>query len=176
MSEKTRPKFFHVEASSLKSDSYPIEVYWSLNEGGGTGYLVNHEGIEKWKNWDRSFLREHDFSINDVRNSGTAPSEVCQQMNQQLEGETVYSDNPANTERLLEELFSVVGGQKPQFTLRSLDELLLKELKAKGLDYRESEAVLSGLKAEARRKVHGIVGGAFEMQYFVELWELVTQY
>src|SRR5262252_2286576 len=44
--------FIHLEASSTKPPAFPVELYWGSIPGDESiGYLVNHQGIERWAKW-----------------------------------------------------------------------------------------------------------------------------
>jgi len=52
--------FIHLEASSTKPPAFPVELYWGSIPGDESiGYLVNHQGIERWAKWDNEFVRVH---------------------------------------------------------------------------------------------------------------------
>jgi hypothetical protein len=70
--------YIHIESSNMIPPRFPVELYWGTIPGdGGTGYLVNPQGIEKWAEWDNEFFRVHDISNNDVQTCGSHPSIIC---------------------------------------------------------------------------------------------------
>jgi len=83
--------FIHLEPSSTTPPAFPVELYWgSIPDNEGIGYLVNHQGIERWAKWDHEFVRVHHITAADLQTIGRHPSEVCDAISHALAGKTVY--------------------------------------------------------------------------------------
>ena len=76
------PIFFDIEASSLGSRSYPIEIAWSYPDGSLEKHLILPSGIERWTDWSADAEKIHDISRAELRQYGKSPSWVGGRMNQ----------------------------------------------------------------------------------------------
>ena len=85
------PTFIDVEASSLRSASYPIEVAWNMPDGTIEVHLISPAGIPRWTDWSTKAEQLHGISIATLLTSGTQPSLICRRMNRLLAGATVYT-------------------------------------------------------------------------------------
>jgi hypothetical protein len=168
------PSFLDFEASSLTSDSYPIEVAWSLADGSVESHLISPAGIDTWEDWSLISQQVHGITREELLGHGKTPAWVCARMNEQLAGQAVYTDNPAYDRMWLGKLFSVVKGSSLRFRLGFVDELLF------GLTYpnpaRRAAAMIEirEMKEEARRRVGGQHRAHLDVQYLIELWRIAT--
>jgi len=80
----TQPLFIDFEASSLNSDSYPIEVAWSLEDGSIESHLINVHAIKSWRDWDPYAQDIHGISKQKLFEEGKHPKWVAQRMNEVL--------------------------------------------------------------------------------------------
>jgi len=51
--------FIHLETASEAEPTFPIEVYFSTDDGGSMGWLVDPSNVDQWKEWPKPFLQEH---------------------------------------------------------------------------------------------------------------------
>jgi hypothetical protein len=167
--------FIHIEPSSTTPPAFPVELYWGSIPGNeGTGYLVNHQGIERWAKWDNEFVRVHLITNAELQTIGRHPAEVCDALSHALAGKTVYAKQPQQTLYLLTELFLVAGRQICDLTLADLEELFRQTLSASGcVDTAEALAELKQQVAEEHSSY--LCGGAFEILYCTEIWKRICQ-
>jgi hypothetical protein len=157
----TSPCMIDFEASSLSSDSYPIEVAWSTPDGSIESHLIRPHW--SWTDWDDYAEREiHHISHETLRIEGESPREVAAAMNNALAGQTVYSDAPEFDGHWLARLFEAAG-LEPAFELGPVYPLFPNPISA---------ADFSRLTTEARSRVPGQHRAAWDVQFLLELWRL----
>ena len=119
------PIFIDLEASSLSSTSYPIEIARNAPDGTIEAYLISPAHIPHWTDWSVEAEQLHGITRATLLTDGKPPSWICRRMNHQLAGTVVYSDDPEYDQMWLTTLFagSVCGG--PAFTIHSADDLLV---------------------------------------------------
>ena len=88
------PTVLDIEASGLGRSSYPIEVGYVLPDGHAYCTLVQPE--EDWTHWDESAAALHRITRDLLQARGLPVREVAQRLNEQLGGQTVYTDGWAN--------------------------------------------------------------------------------
>jgi hypothetical protein len=169
------PIFIDLEASSLSSASYPIEIAWNTPDGTIEAYLISPARIPHWTDWSEKAEQLHGISRAALRTSGKPPSWICRRMNHQLAGTVVYSDDPEYDQMWLATLFavSVCGG--PAFTVHSADDLLVSLVgphiggRVQGLPQMEA------MKQAARRQVARRHRAAWDVQYLVTLYTIAKR-
>lgn len=124
MSKKPRPYIIDIEASSLGSNSYPIEVGFVL--GNGTKFCTLIKPADDWQDWDISAEQTHKISRNTLMMHGKPIKEVAQTLNEMLEGLTLYSDGWAVDKPWLTKLF-FRAGLTMAFTVSPLEMILSEE-------------------------------------------------
>ncbi len=120
-SEHSIPAIIDVEASGFGVGSYPIEVGVVLPGGGLYCSLVCPE--EEWQHWDENAERLHHLKRELLLKHGKRVGEVAAQLNDMLEGQTVYSDAWGNDMSWLSLLFHHADINQ-HFTIDSLHSLL----------------------------------------------------
>ena len=106
--------FIDIEASSLRHDSYPVEVAWSNRAGGEpVVYLINPYCVPSWTDWSPGAQAIHRISREKLRMEGADPVTVAQALAADLSGMTVYCDAPDFDRMWLDKLFSAVGRERP---------------------------------------------------------------
>lgn len=110
-----------IEASGFGHDSYPIEVGAVLPDGQGYCSLIRP--APAWTHWDPAVERVHRIDRATVIRHGRDPIEVATQLNQWLNGLTVYCEGGARDHALLGLLFDAAG-LSPSFHLENLRALL----------------------------------------------------
>lgn len=95
------PRFICVEGSSYSDQSYPVIAAWSLDNNDIKDAIITPE-----ENWDDEDARLSDLDLEEyqLNQIGHPAWEVLREMNQDLQGETVYCMNAAIVERWLERL------------------------------------------------------------------------
>lgn len=169
------PSFLDFEASSLSSNSYPIEVGWSLADGSIESHLISPAGLDKWDDWSRLSESVHGISRSELLAHGKSPDWVCRRMNQQLSGQIVYTDSPAYDGMWLAELFSVVNGSRIKFKLGFVDEILFSQINPKPAGRSAALERIRDLKTEARQLVGGQHRAGVDVQYMIELYRLASK-
>jgi hypothetical protein len=115
------PTVLDIEASGLGRHSYPIEVGYVLPDGQSYCTLVLPE--PEWTHWDESAAALHRIPRELLQRRGLPAREVALRLNQQLQGQTVYSDGWANDYSWLNALFEAAE-MSPHFKLDNLRTLL----------------------------------------------------
>jgi hypothetical protein len=171
---QSRFTFIHIEPSSPTPPAFPVELYWgTVPGGGGTGYLLNPHGIEKWTQWNNEFFRLHDITDADVLTYGSYPSVICDALSQDLSGKTVYSKDTQQTLNMLAELFSVAEHQPCEMTLLDLEGFFLEMLAARG-SVENVDALAQIKRRVAAEHREYLCGGAFEVLYYSEIWKHIS--
>jgi hypothetical protein len=115
------PAVLDIEASGFGRDSYPVEVGFVLPDGRSYCSLIRPEPT--WTHWDASAERVHRIPRATLLQHGRAATEVANQLNLQLGGQTVYCDGWAHDYSWLGALFEAAG-LSPAFRLDNLRALL----------------------------------------------------
>lgn len=121
MERPITPTVIDVEASGFGRNSYPIEVGFVLPDGHAYCALVRPEA--HWTHWDAQAETVHHIPRALILKRGLPAPEVARSLNQQLAGQTVYSDGWANDYSWLGALFDAAD-MSPSFRLENLRALL----------------------------------------------------
>lgn len=116
-----QPLVIDVEASGFGVGSYPIEVGVAMPDGKVRCMIVCPE--PEWQHWDDKAQALHGISREILLEHGSPVRVVAEQLNEWLEGETVYSDAWGNDSSWLALLFDAAGITQ-RFKLESLRALL----------------------------------------------------
>lgn len=84
------PVVVDLEASGFGSGSYPIEVGVAFADGSTFCSLIRPEA--DWTHWDSRAQRVHNIPRRTLLKHGRAASDIADELNQRLAGETIYSD------------------------------------------------------------------------------------
>lgn len=166
------PLFLDFEASSLGSASYPIEVAWSSADDLVESHLISPAWIVTWTDWSAAAERLHGLSREQLLADGKSPTWVACRMNEQLAGQTVYTDNPDYDGFWLEELFRKASGLKPAFALLHIDELLISLVCPEVSDRVHGLRSIEAMKQVARREVVGQHRAGLDVKYLLALYAL----
>jgi hypothetical protein len=169
------PLFLDFEASSLASASYPIEVAWSRADDSVESHLISPAGIMAWTDWSIVAQRLHGLSREQLLTDGRPPAWVARRMNEQLAGQTLYSDNPDYDGFWLEELFRKAAGLKPAFSLLHIDELLIGLVCPEITDRVRTQSRIKAMKQIARREVVGQHRASLDVKYLLALYALAKE-
>lgn len=115
------PTVLDIEASGLGRSSYPIEVGYVLPDGHAYCTLVQPE--DDWTHWDEGAASLHRITRDLLQARGLPAKDVARRLNEQLAGQTVYSDGWANDYTWLSALFEAAE-MTPRFKLDNLRSLL----------------------------------------------------
>ncbi len=167
------PVFLDFEASSLRDDSYPIEVAWGASAAAIETHLISPEGIPTWTDWAESAERIHGITRTELLRNGQSPALVAKQLNEMLRGRQVFTDAPDFDRMWLARLFEQYWSPC-EITLRHVDELFWEVLRRRFADQDEARRYTVSLQRVARRRAGGRQHRAGDdVAYLVELWNLV---
>lgn len=159
------PCFLDFEASGLGMKSYPIELAWSLPSEEVVCYLI--KPTRDWVKgavWEEEAERQHGIPFASLEREGRDPIWLCQQMNSQLNKQTVFCDGLPFDSFWLKRLFQA-SGNTPTFSLVSMQDYCFDL----GLGARQYEI----LSSKARKRVGGKRHRAdTDVRYLIELYKL----
>ena len=84
------PIILDIEASGFGSGSYPIEIGVAMPDGALHVWLI--KPMEDWTHWQESAESVHGISRDQLLAEGQCSRLVADELNELLEGKTVYSD------------------------------------------------------------------------------------
>lgn len=114
------PAILDFEASGLAPESYPIEVGYILS--GGERYCALIKPAPDWTHWDHSAQAMHGISREMLASCGQPVRQVCEELNQRLDGCQLYSDGWVVDRRWLDLLFCAAG-LAPRFRLSPIESI-----------------------------------------------------
>lgn len=85
--------FIDIEASSLETGGFPIELGWSDQNGRGDAYLVKPP--PEWTKWSKKAEALHGISRERLMGEGLAPAVVAKRFSGIVDGAIVVADAPA---------------------------------------------------------------------------------
>jgi hypothetical protein len=115
------PAIIDVEASGFGSASYPIEVGFVLPDG--ASYCALIQPAPGWSHWDESAEQVHLVSRETLQEHGHPAAEVARQLNNRLQGQTIYCDAWYHDFTWLSRLFHAAGCDQT-FRLEDIRTLL----------------------------------------------------
>jgi hypothetical protein len=115
------PTVLDMEASGFGPHSYPIEVGYVLPDG--STYCTLIQPAPDWTHWDAKAEQTHHIARATAMERGRPAVEVARWLNDQLHGQTVYSDGWAHDYTWLGMLFDAAD-MSPSFKLDNLRVLL----------------------------------------------------
>ena len=115
------PTIIDLEASGFGSQSYPIEVGFSLPNGRLECTLIRPE--PSWTHWDDSAYAVHGITRELLLAFGKPADQVALWLNKQLKGMTVYSDAWGHDYAWLAVLFDAAN-LAPSFKLEHLASIM----------------------------------------------------
>lgn len=111
------PLFLDIEASTAEDNSFPIAISWSLSDGQLKSVLIiPDDEWDPWENADTGIDLQHLFD------QGMTGTDIIRELNEDLDGQTVFIDGLDNDEQLLEKLFDTFQ-QSMGFELAPLTDL-----------------------------------------------------
>lgn len=118
----TAPAVLDIEASGLGRESYPVEIGFVLADG-QTTYCSLIRPAPDWTHWDPETERIHRITQETVLRHGRDVIEVATQLNERLNGLTLYCDGFVQDYVWLGVLFEAAD-MTPTFKLGNLRTLL----------------------------------------------------
>ena len=120
----TAPIILDIEASGFGHSGYPIEIGYALPDGQTWCSLIRPE--PEWTHWNPSAEAVHHISQELLVIRGHYVREVASLLNQNLGGQTAYSDGWGHDYSWLGRLFDAAN-MTPNFKLENLRILLSEE-------------------------------------------------
>lgn len=163
--EVSLPCFLDFEASGLGTNSYPIEVAWSLPSAEIECYLIQPH--TEWINevaWDSAAERLHGIPFASLKREGREPVWVCERMNAQLTDQVVFCDALPYDLFWLQRLFEAAD-DSPAFRLASLQDYCFDL----GLGPRQYQILGEKARKRSGAKVHR---ADVDVRYLIELYRL----
>lgn len=118
------PAVLDIEASGVGRDSYPVEIGFVLPDGQTWCTLVHP--APAWTHWDPAAEKVHHIPLATLIRHGRDVVEVATQLNERLQGLTMYCDGWAHDYVWLSALFEAAG-RTPSFKLDNLRALLTEQ-------------------------------------------------
>ena len=120
----TAPAVLDIEASGLGRESYPVEIGFVLADGQTYCSLIRP--APDWTHWDPEAERMHRITQETVQRHGREVTEVATQLNERLNGLTLYCDGFVQDYVWLGVLFEAAD-MTPTFKLDNLRALLTEQ-------------------------------------------------
>lgn len=98
--QKNFPLFIDIESSSPDENGFPISISWSLADGQLKSILIIPD--DEWEPWENS---DPEIDLQHIFDQGVSGPDVIRELNEDLDGQTVYIDGLDEDESLLEKLF-----------------------------------------------------------------------
>ena len=111
------PIFLDIDASTPDDNAFPTSIAWSLADGTIKSVIISPD--TDWDPWDNS---SPDIDIQHLLDQGVSGPDVIREMNEDLDGQTVFVDGLDEDERLLELLFETYNDTF-SFELATLSQL-----------------------------------------------------
>ena len=139
----TPPIVLDLEASGFGRGSYPIEVGLAMTDGHLVDYLI--KPFDDWTHWQESAEEVHGIPRAQLFEEGREPRFVVDELNQLLQGETVYSDGWGVDRSWLALLFHDAGVFQG-FKIDSIFSLLTEEQLYQWKNNKEKVLDITGMK------------------------------
>lgn len=160
-----KPNIIDIEASGFGVDSYPIEV--GIITSNGEKYCTLILPQPDWTFWDEQAQVLHKIKRPLLLKRGKPARQVALELNQLLEGQTLYSDGWVVDHPWLIKLYEAAG-LAPSFSLSAL-EMILKEKQMDKWHY-----IKGKVSAELKLKRHRASADAEVIQEtFYRTWQLM---
>tara|TARA_R110001592_G_scaffold171325_1_gene409614 strand:+ start:14777 stop:15262 length:486 start_codon:yes stop_codon:yes gene_type:complete len=115
--QKNFPLFIDIEASTPDENGFPISISWSLADGQLKSVLIIPD--DEWEPWDNI---DPGVDLHHLYDQGVSGPDVIRELNEDLDGQTVYIDGLDEDESLLDKLFDTYE-QSLGFEIATVNEL-----------------------------------------------------
>lgn len=115
------PLFLDIETSSADETAFPTSISWSLPDGQLKSVLIIPD--DEWDPWDNA---DADIDLQHLFDQGVSGPDIIRELNEDLDGQTVYVDGLDNDESHIELLFDTYQSSIG-FELATLKDLFPKE-------------------------------------------------
>lgn len=137
------PLIIDIEASSLSSNSHPIEIGLALEDGNRFCTLIKPS--PNWTDWDLKAEATHNIHQQTLAEHGKPVTEVAQTLNTLLAGRTLYSDGWVVDKPWLSKLF-YAAKISMNFEVQPLEMILSEPQMEKWHQVKEKVTQQSGLQ------------------------------
>lgn len=117
----TAPYIVDVEASGFGPDSYPIEI--GVVKSDKQRYCTLVQPHEDWQHWSEDAEELHGISRETLASSGKPIDAVCEELNEFLKDEYVFSDAWSHDQGWLDKLYRIAD-IRPSFSVRAIEFIL----------------------------------------------------
>ncbi len=118
---KRFPVFIDIDASTFDDNGFPIAIAWSLPDGQLKSVLVIPD--DEWDPWENA---DPHIDLQHLFDQGITGADIVRELNEDLDGQTVFIDGLDEDERLLEKLFDTYQ-QSMGFELAPMSELFREQ-------------------------------------------------
>ncbi len=118
---KRFPVFIDTDASTFDDNGFPIAIAWSLPDGQLKSVLVIPD--DEWDPWENA---DPHIDLQHLFDQGITGADIVRELNEDLDGQTVFIDGLDEDERLLEKLFDTYQ-QSMGFELAPMSELFREQ-------------------------------------------------
>ena len=145
--------FLDFEASSLRKQSYPIEIGWVGEDGAGESHLIRP--APAWTDWDERAAVIHGISRETLLSEGEPHERVCGKLIDLAEGNILLASAPSWDGHWLSMLLRAAG--HPRHLIRLQDtEVAFRAAAQKRLGTRANETLLQGLMDAAQARADAL--------------------
>jgi len=100
----TYPLFIDVDISTPDEGGYPTAIVWSLPDGQMKSVIISPD--EDWYPWDNT---DGTIDVQHLMDQGVSGPDIIREMNDDLNGQTVFVDGLDEDEKYLELLYETYG-------------------------------------------------------------------
>lgn len=118
---KNFPLFIDIETSSADENAFPTSISWSLHDGQLKSVLIIPD--DEWDPWENA---DADIDLQHLFDQGVSGPDVIRELNEDLDGQTVYVDGLDEDENLIELLFDTYQSSIG-FEIATLKDLFPKQ-------------------------------------------------
>ncbi len=140
------PIIIDIEASGFGKGSYPIEVGFVKASGETWCRLIKPE--QNWLHWDEGAEKLHHITRTILRQHGKPAAAIAQELNDQLQNQTVYSDSWAHDYAWIYRLFEIAE-TSPHFKFEDLRSVLSPQQEA--IWHATKDRVIEEINADRHR-------------------------
>ena len=113
----THPLFIDINASHADDHAFPTSIAWSLPDGTIKSVIISPDS--DWEPWDNA---SPEIDIQHLLDQGVSGPDVIREINEDLDGQTVFVDGLDEDEQLLELLFETYNNAL-SFELATISQL-----------------------------------------------------
>lgn len=113
----THPLFIDINASHADDNAFPTSIAWSLPDGTLKSVIISPD--TDWEPWDNA---GPEIDIQHLLDQGVSGPDVIRELNEDLDGQTVFVDGLDDDELLIDLLFETYHNA-PSFELATISKL-----------------------------------------------------